>query len=122
MERSSATHDFRVASRVGGPRHHGVILTESFRCPSEIWACLRANISGVSMTDTSPSAQALQLQIQRAMTGEQRILLALEMSLFARDLSRTRIRQEHPEWPESAVDRELIRLAFLPAPMPAGLR
>ena len=84
--------------------------------------CLRANIFGVTMTDTSPSAQALQLQIQRAMTGEQRILLALEMSLFVRELSRARIRQEHPEWPESAVDRELIRLAFLPAPLPTGLR
>jgi len=56
------------------------------------------------------------------MTGEQRILLALEMTLFARELSKTRIRQEHPDWPESKVDRELLRLAFLPAPLPAGLQ
>jgi hypothetical protein len=37
----------------------------------------------VSITDTSPSAQAVQLQIQRAMSGGQRLLLAFEMSLFA---------------------------------------
>jgi len=78
--------------------------------------------SKMRVTDTSPSAEAVQLSIQRAMTGEQRLLLALEMSLFARELSRTRIHQEHPDWPESAVDRELIRLAFLPKPLPAGLR
>ena len=38
----------------------------------------------VPTTDTSPSAKALQFAIQRAMTGAQRLLLALEMSLFAR--------------------------------------
>ena len=82
----------------------------------------RANIFNVPITDTSPAAEALQLHIQRAMTGEQRILLALEMSLFARELSRARIRQEHPEWPEAKVNRELMRLAFLPGSLPAGLR
>jgi hypothetical protein len=56
------------------------------------------------------------------MTGEQRLLMALEMSQFARDLAKARIRQEHPEWPEVQVTREIIRLAMLPAPLPAGLR
>jgi hypothetical protein len=46
----------------------------------------------VPITGTSPSAQALQLQIQRAMPGEQRPLLALKMSLFARELAKKRIR------------------------------
>jgi hypothetical protein len=76
----------------------------------------------VAITDTSPSAQAVQLQIQRAMPGEQRLLLALEMSLFARELAQERIRREHPEWSEMQVARELVRLAFLPAPVPARLR
>jgi hypothetical protein len=56
------------------------------------------------------------------MSGEQRLLLALEMSLFARDLARARIIRECPDWPEAQVKRELLRLAFLPEPLPAKLR
>jgi len=52
------------------------------------------------------------------MSGEQRLLLAFEMSLFARELSRERIRRDHPEWPETQIARELLRLAFFPAPLP----
>jgi len=81
-----------------------------------------ATILAVPITDTSPSAQALQLQIQRAMPGEQRLLLALEMSLFARELAKERVRREYPEWSDEQVARELVRLAFLPAPVPARLR
>jgi hypothetical protein len=47
--------------------------------------------------------------------------MALEMSLFARELAKERIRAEHPEWMHSRVALELIRLALLPAPMPAGM-
>src|ERR1700674_414409 len=82
----------------------------------------RGNILGVPITDTSPSAQAVQTQVQRTMTGEQRLLVAFDMSLFARELANERIRREYPEWPETRVARELVRLAFLPAPMPARLR
>jgi hypothetical protein len=85
------------------------------------WVDGRGNIFAVPITDTSPSAQAVQIRIQRAMTGEQRLLMALEMSLFARELTRERIRQEHPEWTETQVARELLRLAFLPDPLPAQL-
>jgi len=55
------------------------------------------------------------------MSGEQRMLLAYEMSLFARELAREGVRRNHPEWTEAKVARELLRLAFLPAPLPAGL-
>src|SRR5205807_3976964 len=71
------------------------------------------NIRAMSITDISPEAQAVQLRVQRAMSGEQRLLLALEMSLFARELAKARIQQEHPEWNESDVTHELLRLAFL---------
>jgi len=74
------------------------------------------------ISDTSPSAQGVQLEIQRTMSGEQRFLMALEMSLFARELAKERIRAEHPEWTHSRVALELVRLALLPAPMPARLR
>ncbi|MGB8060788.1 MAG: hypothetical protein WCF26_02685 [Candidatus Sulfotelmatobacter sp.] len=76
----------------------------------------------VPITDTSPSAQALQLQIQRAMPGEQRLFLALEMSLFARELAKEQIRREYPEWSDAQVARELVRLTFMPALVPARLR
>jgi hypothetical protein len=76
----------------------------------------------VSTTDTTDTAREVQLRIQRAMSGEQRLLLAFDMSMFARDLAKQRIRSEHPEWEESDVSRELLRLAFLPSPLPARLR
>jgi hypothetical protein len=68
----------------------------------------------VRVTDTSPAAQAVQLRIQQSMSGEQRLLLAFEMSLFARELNRERIRREHPECLEARIVHELLRLAFLP--------
>jgi hypothetical protein len=66
-------------------------------------------------------AQAMQLEIQRSMSGEQRLLLAYEMSMFGRELNRARLRDEHPEWTEAQIARELLRLAFFPQPLPAGL-
>ena len=71
--------------------------------------------------DTSPDAERVQLDVFRRMTGEQRLKLALEMSDFARGLSLSRIRAEHPEWSDWEVKRELLRLDFLPDPLPAGL-
>lgn len=76
----------------------------------------------MSIRDTSPKAREVQLQIHRSMSGEQRILIALEMSLFARELARERILSEHPDWDEWQVKRELLRIAFLPQPLPAGLQ
>lgn len=74
------------------------------------------------LTDTNPEAAEVQLKIQRAMTDEQRLLLALEMSLFARELAKQRITEEHPDWTDQEVVRELLRLAFLPDPLPSALR
>ena len=82
----------------------------------------RANIFVVPITDTTPEAQARQLEILRAMSGEQRMTLAYEMSMFARDLAREGIRRDHPEWTEAQIARELLRRAFFPAPLPAWLR
>jgi len=76
----------------------------------------------VPISDNSPAAQAIQDEIHRAMTGEQRVLLAFEMSLFTRELARAGIQREHPDWPADRVATELLRLAFLPKPLPAGLR
>jgi hypothetical protein len=74
----------------------------------------------VPISDTTPEAQAVQLAIHRSMTGEQRLHLAFEMCEFARQLNRARLSQEHPEWSERQIARELLRLAFFPQPLPAG--
>ena len=73
------------------------------------------------MIDTDPSAQAVQLRIQRAMSGEQRLMMALEMSLFARELAKARIRREHPEWTEARIALELIAFALPPEEFTARL-
>jgi len=82
----------------------------------------RGNIWLVPITDSSPAAQALQLAIQRAMSGEQRLLLALEMSLFVRELAKAQIREQYPEWSDTQVAHEFIRRAFLPGTIPTRLR
>ena len=75
----------------------------------------------VAISDTTPDARAIQEDILRNMTGEQRLLNALEMTDLARELMRTRIRNEHPDWTEQQIIREVLRLAFLPEPLPPGL-
>ena len=75
----------------------------------------------MAITDTSPEARARQLEILRAMSGEQRMLLAYEMSMFVRELMREGIQRDHPEWTEALIARELLRRAFQPDPMPDWL-
>ena len=72
-------------------------------------------------TDTHPVAEAVQTEILQRMSGEQRLLLALEMSRLTRDFAREGIRREHPDWPEVKIDREMYRLAFFPAPLPSWI-
>lgn len=74
------------------------------------------------LSDTTPAARKLQLEIELAMTGEERLQEAFEMSLFARELAKAKIRSDHPDWTEAEVAREVLRLAFLPARLPSGLR
>jgi hypothetical protein len=76
----------------------------------------------MTMTDTSPEAQAKQDEILRSMSGEQRMTLAYEMSMFVRELMREGIRRDHPDWAEAQIARELLRRAFFPAPLPAWLQ
>lgn len=73
------------------------------------------------LSDTSPAARKLQMQIEAAMTGEERLLEALEMSLFARELAKAKVRSDHPDWSETQITREVLRLQFLPESLPSGL-
>jgi hypothetical protein len=75
----------------------------------------------MALSDTTPAVRAVQEAVQQAMSGEQRLLLAFEMSLFARALATECIRQDHPDWSETRIERELLRLAVLPNPFPPAL-
>jgi len=74
------------------------------------------------MGDTSEEAAAVQLSIQRKLSGADRLTMALEMSVMARELAATRLRRRHPEWSGAEVRRELLRYAFRPDILPPPLR
>jgi hypothetical protein len=70
--------------------------------------------------DTSAQAAEVQAGVYRRMSGSQKVQLAYEISMTARAFAASRIRSEHPEWSEADIGRELLRIAFLPAPLPRG--
>jgi hypothetical protein len=67
------------------------------------------------MSVTTSAAQAIQTEIQRKMTGEQCLMLALEMSDFASEFAAQRIRDEHPDWSPGLLIKELMRISLRPA-------
>jgi hypothetical protein len=74
------------------------------------------------MTDTTPSALAVQVDIHRRMSGIERLRLACEMSDAARELALTRLRSAHPDWSSRQLARELTRSAFDHHILPPALR
>lgn len=74
------------------------------------------------MRDTSPAVQAIQDEIHRRMSGEERFRLAIEMSEMVRAFAEARLRAEHPEWTDWEIKRELLRYAFGLKPWPPPLR
>jgi hypothetical protein len=78
--------------------------------------------SAPNVSDTSPEVQAIQDEIHRRMSGEEKLKLAMEMSDMARNFSLARLRAEHPEWTDWELKRELLRYAFGSEPWPPPLR
>jgi hypothetical protein len=76
----------------------------------------------VAISDTTPKAQEVWLRMQRSLTGEQRLLKALELSRLVKEMMKAGIRRDHPDWNEEQIGRELLRLAFLPHPLPPRFR
>lgn len=81
----------------------------------------RATIFLVAISDTTPEAQEVWMRMERSLTGEQRLRRALELSDLVREFTKAGIRSEHPDWSEEQIKRELLRIAFLPYPLPSGL-
>jgi len=59
--------------------------------------------------DTSEEAATVQDRLQSALTPEERFLLALKYSDFAREFAKSALRQRYPTLTEAEVNRELIR-------------
>lgn len=58
---------------------------------------------------TPEAALAAQIELYRAMTGEQRVKIALDLHEFACNVTRDGIRAQHPQFSEDEINRELRR-------------
>jgi hypothetical protein len=58
--------------------------------------------------DTSSEAEELQFELHRQFTPANRLAMAIEMSEFARSLSRVGLRNRYPEFTESELDQEML--------------
>jgi hypothetical protein len=82
----------------------------------------RGTILTVPISDTSNFSKRAPASDTAVDVGRARLLMAWEMSLFARELAKEGIREQHPQWSDAEVARELIRRAFPPGQVPAFLR
>ena len=78
---------------------------------------LQSNLQEMN-SDTSPQAAAIQAEIFRRMTTEQRLKLALEMSESMRNVALAGLRIRRPELNGKELWRELIRIMYGPVPNP----
>lgn len=67
-------------------------------------------------SDTSASAAAIQRDIFRRMTTEERLRLALEMSESVRNIALAGLRSRRPDLSDDQLLPELIRLLYGPVP------
>lgn len=62
--------------------------------------------------DTTQSAAAIQDDIHRQLSPADRLRMAIEMSEFARSLSRAGLRSRRPELTDSQLDVEMLRQLY----------
>ena len=65
---------------------------------------------------TPEAALAKQIELYRAMTGQQRLAIALDLHEFACDVARAGIRHQYPDASADEVERELRRRIELSRP------
>ena len=64
------------------------------------------------LSDTNPSAAAIQREIFRRMTTEERLRTALEMSESMRNVSLEGLRSRRPDLDDDGSRRELMRIMY----------
>ena len=74
------------------------------------------------LSDTAPDAAEVQLRVLRGLSGAERVDIAYDLSMMLRDVAAARVRQQHPDWSESDVVRQLLREAFPHESFPGPLR
>ena len=62
--------------------------------------------------DTPPIDAAIQVEIHRRFTPADRLRMAMEMSEFARALSRAGLRIRRPEFTELEIDAEMLKQMY----------
>jgi hypothetical protein len=62
--------------------------------------------------DTSRKAAALQAEIHRWMEPAERLRVAIEMSEFARSLTRAGLKAQHPEYDEAQLDAAMLERLY----------
>jgi hypothetical protein len=72
--------------------------------------------------DTKPSIQALQDDIIRRMSGQDRLRLAMDMSDAARMLAFARLSRKYPNAPSEQLVREFLHTILSPDEIPAVFR
>jgi hypothetical protein len=64
------------------------------------------------ITDTTPRAAAQQLELYRRLTASERAQIAVELSAAVRLTTLEGIRSRHPDYAESDVRREFLRIVY----------
>jgi hypothetical protein len=78
--------------------------------------------AGTPLKDTSQEVRELQTGVYRRLSPGERLELAFDLSVVARELAMSRLRRQHPAWSSVDLMKELLRVAFLPASVPESLR
>jgi hypothetical protein len=63
-------------------------------------------------SDTSAKAAALQVEIHRRFSPSERLQMAIEMSEFARKLTKAGLRSRHPEYSDAELELELLHQLY----------
>jgi len=69
-------------------------------------------VSGVTVSDTTPRAAAIQLLLYRKAGASRRAQIAVELSDAARSTTMAGIRRRHPEYSEREAALEFLRLVY----------
>lgn len=72
--------------------------------------------------DAMFGGELLRFRVIDCMPPGKRGMLSLYLGMIEHELTKTKIREQHPEWSEKRVMIEYWRMAFLPDPLPKGFQ
>ncbi|HYR28343.1 MAG TPA: hypothetical protein VEU30_07750 [Thermoanaerobaculia bacterium] len=71
-----------------------------------------AIFDAVPVSDTTPQAAAMQLQLYRSVGPSERVRIAVELSEAARETALAGIRRRHPEYTDREIRRSFVALVY----------